>query len=77
MTLLHFLKACRQGRDRLPVNHERQFAQAIYSKLRGLAADAVDEDQSNSIHQIEEQLNHTFGSLKTADECRADLRNLV
>lgn len=77
MTLLHFLRACRRGRDRLPANHERQFAQAIYSKLRGLAADAVDEDQCNSIDQIEEQLNYTFGSLETADECRAALRNLV
>lgn len=40
-------------------------------------ADAVDEDQCNSIDQIEEQLNYTFGSLKTADECRGDLRNIV
>lgn len=77
MTLLHFLRACRRGRDRIPASHERQFAQAIYSKLRGLAADAVDEDQCDSVNQIEEQLNYSFGSLKTADECRGDLRNLV
>lgn len=75
MTLLHFLRACCRSRDRLSANHERQFAQAVYSKLRGLAA--VDEDQCNSIDQIEKQLNYTFGSLKTADECRRDLRNIV
>lgn len=71
MTLLHFLRACRRGRDKILANCD--FTQAVYSKLRGLAAE---EDYCQSIDQIGEQLSYSFGSRKTVEECQGDLRRV-
>lgn len=76
LSLPHFIRACRQARDTVPIAAERSLTRLLISKLRGRARYAVEDEQCDSIVQLTDILTRAFAIPKTLDQHRGELSTI-
>lgn len=74
--LLQFIRACRRAKDILLPSSERNLTRLLFTKLRGRAACAVEDEICETITQLTDLLNSAFGSPKTIDQYRGELSTI-
>lgn len=71
--LSQFTRACRRVKEIFPPSVERNLTRLLLTKLRGRAVYAVEDETCETINQLIDLLNETFGSFKTLDQYRGEL----
>lgn len=73
ITLSEFARSCRRAREIIPPSSERNLTRLLVNKLRGRAYFAVEDEPCDTITQLLDLLDASFGSIKTIDQCKGEL----
>jgi len=71
--LSQFAQSCRRARDLVPPSCEPTLTKLLINKLRGRAYSAVEGEVCETITQLIDELNRSFGAQKPIDQLRGDL----
>lgn len=71
--LSQFIRACRRAKETVPPSSERNLTKILVNKLRGRAYYAVEDEPCDTITQLIDLLNGTFGSPNSIDQYRGEL----
>jgi len=75
--LSQFIRACRRAKEIVPPSSERGLTKLLINKLRGRAYYAVEDEPCETIAQLTDALNLTFGRTKSAEMCRGELSTVI
>lgn len=74
--VLQFSRACLRARNIVAPAAEQTLTQLIYTKLRGRALSAVEDEVLYTVSELCDRLKDVFGSYRTVDHYRGDLANI-